>query len=119
MAKNVLVVDDEPDIRESLGTALSLEGYSVRLAADRDIALKMYKQERPDAILLDWSMSGLGIEEFLGEIRAQNPEECVVLMTAGYRVEQKARELGLKYWLPKPFDYIDVIGMIQKCFRRL
>lgn len=115
MGKNILVVDDEPDIREALGTALSLEGYSVRLAPDRDIALKMYRMQRPDAILLDWSMSGLGIEEFLREVRAINPEECVILVTAGYRAAQKAQELGLKHYLAKPFDYLDVLNLTQKC----
>jgi CheY-like chemotaxis protein len=115
MGKNILIVDDEADIRETLGTALSLEGYSVRLAPDRDIALKMYKQDPPDAILLDWSMSGLGIEEFLREIRAINPDELVILVTAGYRAEQKAKELGLTHFLAKPFDYLDVLTLTQQC----
>jgi DNA-binding response OmpR family regulator len=117
MGKNVLVVDDEPEIREVLGLALSLEGYSVRLAPDRDLALKMYKQQKPDAILLDWSMSGLGIEEFLREIRAENPNECIVLITAGYRAEQKAKELGIKHYLPKPFEYVDILAMTERCLR--
>jgi DNA-binding response OmpR family regulator len=117
MSKNILVVDDEPEIREVLGLALSMEGYSVRLAPDRDLALKMYKQERPDAILLDWSMSGLGIEEFLREVRAENPNECVVLVTAGYRAEQKAKELGIKHYLPKPFEYVDVLSLTERCLR--
>ena len=115
MGKNILIVDDEADIREALGTALSLEGYSVRMAPDRDMALKMYKQDRPDAILLDWSMSGLGIEEFLREVREVNPDELVILVTAGYRAEQKAKELGLQYYLAKPFDYIDVLTLTQQC----
>lgn len=119
MGKNILVVDDEPDIRETLGTALSLEGYSVRLAPDRDVALKMYKMQRPDAILLDWSMSGLGIEEFLREIRAINPDEVVILVTAGHRAEQKAKELGLKHYLAKPFDYLDILNLTQKCLNQV
>jgi len=117
MSKNILVVDDEPEIREVLGLALSMEGYSVRLAPDRDLALKMYKQERPDAILLDWSMSGLGIEEFLREVRTENPDECIVLVTAGYRAEQKAKELGIKHYLPKPFEYVDVLSLTERCLR--
>ncbi|HYF52548.1 MAG TPA: response regulator, partial [Planctomycetota bacterium] len=107
----------EPEIREVLGLALSMEGYSVRLAPDRDLALKMYKQERPDAILLDWSMSGLGIEEFLREVRTENPDECIVLVTAGYRAEQKAKELGIKHYLPKPFEYVDVLSLTERCLR--
>jgi len=62
-------------------------------------------------------MSGLGIEEFLREVRAENPDECIVLVTAGHRAEQKARELGIKHYLPKPFEYVDVLLMTERCLR--
>lgn len=117
MIKNILIVDDDPDIREMLGVSLSLEGYSVRLAPDRDVALKMFKQFEPDATFLDWSMSGLGIEEYLREVRGINPKAMIILVTARDRAAHKARELGLPYFLAKPFEFIDVLALLQTCVR--
>jgi CheY-like chemotaxis protein len=56
MKKNILVVDDEPDVRDFLSDLLVDQGYSVREAVDGVQALEMAKQEKPDLILLDLMM---------------------------------------------------------------
>src|SRR5688572_13077646 len=68
--KRFLVVDDEPDIREVISVALSIQGYHVDVAPDRDTALKMVvRHGAPDVIFLDYFMPGLSIEEFLGRLK--------------------------------------------------
>ena len=59
MAKTVLIVDDEPAIRQVLSFTLSGEGYELFEAADADAALAVIEQARPDLILLDWMLPGL------------------------------------------------------------
>lgn len=108
MSENIvnkfLVVDDEQDIREMIECALSSEGHSVSVAADRGEALEMLKTSKPDIMFLDLAMSGLGIEEFLHEARKISPSTDVVLMTAGYRAATKAEEFGISTYLQKPFE---------------
>ncbi len=100
----VLVVDDEPDIRDTLATLLNYLGYSPLVAPDRDNALNVVRDKSPDAVILDWQMPGMTIERFLNEVRGMERRPGIVLLTAGYRAADKARELGLQHFIPKPFD---------------
>src|SRR5437763_13314859 len=92
----VLVVDDEPDIRDTLATLLNYLGYSPLLAPDRDNALHLMKNTPPDAVILDWQMPGMPIENFVDQVRNMKHKPEIVLLTAGYRAADKARELGLR-----------------------
>jgi DNA-binding response OmpR family regulator len=102
--KSLIVVDDDPDTRESVSVALRAEGFDVREAADRNAALEMIKEDPADAIFIDWQMPGLGIQEFLVAVRAITPSTMVILMTARDRVQHKADELGVRSYLAKPFE---------------
>ena len=62
MTGDVLVVDDEPDIRELVAGILSDEGYSVRTAGDSNEALAAVKARRPSLLILDIWMQGAGID---------------------------------------------------------
>jgi DNA-binding response OmpR family regulator len=104
----VLVVDDEPDIRDTLATLLNYLGYSPLVAQDRDNALDLVKAKSPDAVILDWQMPGMTIEVFLEQVRNMKRQPGIVLLTAGYRAADKAQELGLQHFIPKPFD-LDVL----------
>ncbi len=66
----VLVVDDEPMVRETLGQLLNDEGYVVDLADDGTTALGCVRAARPDAILLDMMMPGMNGRQFLQALRA-------------------------------------------------
>src|SRR5512147_531382 len=67
----VLVVDDEPMVRETLGQVLADEGYVVDLAVDGETALERVRAARPDAILLDLMMPGMNGRQFLQALRAE------------------------------------------------
>ena len=66
----VLVVDDEPMVRETLGQVLTDEGYVVDLAVDGETALDRVSAACPDAILLDLMMPGMNGRQFLEALRA-------------------------------------------------
>ena len=61
--QKILVVEDEPEIRDMLAFSLQRGGYAVTLAEDGESALRLLDQQRPDLILIDWMLPGLsGIE---------------------------------------------------------
>ncbi|HYF49104.1 MAG TPA: response regulator [Planctomycetota bacterium] len=113
-AQTVLVVDDEADIREAVELALSMEGFTVVGAPDRDAALKIIEQQKPYLILLDFRMPGLTAQEFMQIIQARNIETPIILMTAGKDPSDQARELKVAGYLQKPFELTDLLNLVRQ-----
>lgn len=112
----IIVVDDEPDISDMLDTMLTLRGWTVKRASDRRSALQMIRED-PDIhmILLDYNMPGMRPEDFVEQIRHLNPKPKIVLITAANRVEDRAKQLDLDYYLAKPFAADDIYKKIAEC----
>jgi DNA-binding NtrC family response regulator len=112
--KVVLVVDDEPDIREAVELALSLEGYTVKGAPDRASALQVISEETPVLILLDYRMPGLKAQDFITQVKERHAETTIVLMTGTRDADEQARELGLEHSLAKPFDLSVLLDLVKQ-----
>lgn len=115
MASEVLVVDDDVDIRESLLELLELEGYSVRGAANGREALEQLRRRRASVILLDLMMPVMDGFEFRQE-QLGDPELSeipVVLVSAGGRCEQAAKELAALGCVKKPLDVAALLRVIR------
>ena len=109
MSSKILVVDDEPDFCEALGDFLEAKGCSVLEAHDGDQALAVYRQERPDVVLLDIRMPGKDGLETLRELRAFDPEARVIMITAVLEEELDKQagagvDEGTLDYITKPFD---------------
>src|SRR5438045_9259350 len=101
----VLVVDDEPMVRETLGQVLSEEGYVVDLAVDGETALERVHAARPDAILLDLMMPGMNGRQFLQALRGEPAyaNVPVLIMTAVHGLAVNLATLGASEVVEKPF----------------
>ena len=109
MSNKILVVDDEPDFCEALGDFLEAKGCSVLEAHDGDQALAVYRQERPDVVLLDIRMPGKDGLETLRELRAFDPEARVIMITAVLEEELDKQagagvDEGTLDYITKPLD---------------
>jgi DNA-binding NtrC family response regulator len=119
----ILVIDDEPDIRESLEALLSQEGYQVDLAANAAAGLHKLESSLYDLVLLDLMMPDKSGMQVLQEIRARDRETPVCMITAYGSVEVAVDALknGANDYFPKPWDndklLIEIDGWISK--RRL
>ncbi|MDI6854940.1 MAG: sigma-54 dependent transcriptional regulator [Deltaproteobacteria bacterium] len=104
MPSTILVVDDEPQIRETVAGILTDEGFEVLAAAEGEAALKLAGEERPDLVLLDISMPGADGLEVLQELKRQHPALPVVMISAYGSVENavKATRLGAYDFIEKP-----------------
>ena len=105
----VLVVDDEPMVRETLGQVLRDEGYVVDLAVDGETALERIRASRPDAILLDLMMPGMNGRQFLQALRndPQYAQVPVMIMTAVHGMSVNLATLGASEVVEKPFQSLD------------
>jgi DNA-binding response OmpR family regulator len=110
----VLVVDDEPMVRDTLGQVLVEEGYVVDVAIDGASALAAVHNARPDAILLDLMMPGMNGRQFLQELRADSDyaQVPVLLMTAVHGMSVNLAAAGASELLEKPFDVDDLLNKV-------
>ena len=115
----VLVVDDEPNIRELLHFHLEHAGYRVREAADGDAALRLART-RPDLIILDVMLPGLDGLEVCRRLRAAGDQVPVLMLTA--RSDEIDKVLGLETgaddYLTKPFGVRELLARVKALLRR-
>ncbi len=105
-AFNVMVVDDEKNIREGLGKALELDGYGVYLAADGKEALKEMIRDDIDLVIADLKMPRLSGEELLKKITSSYPTVPVIILTGHGTVENAvtAMQNGAYDFVTKPVN---------------
>ncbi len=115
----VLVVDDEPMVREVVVQYLEREGFSVAEAADGRTALSYVLDRRPDLVVLDVMLPAVDGLEVLGEIRKRH-DVPVILLTA--RTEEADRVLGLELgaddYVVKPFSPRELTARVRSVLRR-
>ena len=108
-AKEILVVDDNEDIRALIAYLLQLEGYVVREAEDGEAAIITLRESEVDLILLDVMMPGISGLELLTMIRSGEVSEQVdipvIMLTAKTQLEdiEQATQLGATSYMLKPF----------------
>lgn len=116
----VLVVDDDPAIRDFVGDLLDLEGYDVRFAGDGVAALAEIARDRPDCVILDVMMPQMSGHEVLAEIRKADggPQLPVIMLTAAADDNQswQAWSGGVDYFLAKPFEADHLLKSLQFLF---
>lgn len=101
----VLVVDDEPDIAESIQLILELDGYAVETAANGAEALAAIDRGRPALILLDMLMPIMNGWQFAAELADRSARRPpIVVITAAEDARARADEIGADDHLKKPFD---------------
>ena len=118
MKKNILVVDDESSIRESLSGILRDEGYEVSVAVDGVTALKKVEEDSPDLIFLDIVMPGIDGLETLQKLKEKFPEVYVIIISAYGTIETavKALKYGAFDFIEKPLSLEKVVLTVKHAF---
>jgi len=117
--EHILVVDDEPMVREVVVAYLEREGFLVAEAADGATALKLIHEARPDLVILDVMLPEIDGFSVLTEVR-KSGEIPVILLTA--RTEEPDRVLGLELgaddYVVKPFSPRELVARVRSVLRR-
>lgn len=119
MAKKVLIVDDEADIRALIEALLKDEGYEVSTAANGEEGLATLKKEKFDLALLDFFMPGMSGRELAEEIRKdpQIKDSKIAFLTVAQfseKGEEELKKLGSLDYIKKPIDNEDFKTRVKK-----
>jgi two-component system, sensor histidine kinase and response regulator len=117
MEKRILVVDDDPHMLRLIERHLVLAGYQVYLATDGDIALEMFHQHRPPAVLTDWTMPRMSGVQLCRAIRkeAKGTFVFIMILTANDQTSHlvEALEAGADDFLVKPIDRETLLARLR------
>jgi two-component system OmpR family response regulator len=119
-ATRLLVVEDEPDIRELLSATLRFAGFAVTTVADGLQALAHARRERPDLVLLDVMLPGPDGFDVVRRLRAEGVRVPVLFLTARDATQDKVTglRLGGDDYVTKPFSTQEVVARIEALLRR-
>ncbi len=120
MQKNILVVDDEKNIRTTVGYCLDTLGYKYDMAVNGEEALTILKNNSYDLILLDIKMPGITGMELLSKIRANNNQTNVIMMTAYGTIKDAVTAMKLQAidFIGKPFTVDQLEKILSNVFLR-
>ncbi|MEU9371992.1 response regulator transcription factor [Streptomyces avermitilis] len=115
----VLVVDDDPGVREALELGLGLEGFTVHLAEDGENALGQVADRLPSVIVLDVTMPGLSGVEVVQSLRAQGRTLPVCMLSARDEVDDRVAGLaaGADDYVVKPFSIAELAARLHAMVR--
>jgi two-component system KDP operon response regulator KdpE len=115
----ILVVDDEPQIRRVMRTALAAQSYLILEAHTGEEALETMRHERPDLVLLDVNMPGIGGLAACREIRAASDVPIIMLTVRNSeRDKVSALDAGADDYVVKPFGVEELLARIRAALRR-
>jgi two-component system KDP operon response regulator KdpE len=117
--ERVLIVDDEPQIRRALRSALTARGYTVAAAEDGKAALDLIDTWSPDAVILDLVMPGTDGFAVLREVRTWSLVPILVLSARGNEADKvHALDQGADDYLTKPFGMAELLARLRVMLRR-
>src|SRR5512138_3099479 len=115
----VLVVDDDPAIRESLSNELRALGYTTVTASDGRDGLRAFETQVPDLVLTDLAMPRSDGFELISAIRATSRTPIIVLSVRGNDADKiRALDLGADDFVTKPFSVPELLARIRAQLRR-
>ncbi len=120
MNHRVLIVDDEPGIRQALKQVLEYEGMEVRAASSGGEALSLYPEYRPHLVFLDVKMAGLDGLETLTRLREVDPMACIVMISGHGTIQTAvdATQRGAFDFLEKPLDTDRLLLTVRNALRQ-
>jgi DNA-binding response OmpR family regulator len=120
MGEKIVVIEDDPSILRGLQLNLGMEGYLVRSAPDGETGLALARTEKPDLVVVDVMLPRLGGLEVVRELRREDPELPVLILSAKGQESDKVAglRLGADDYIVKPFGLKELLARIDALLRR-
>ncbi|WP_298492249.1 response regulator transcription factor [uncultured Maritimibacter sp.] len=117
MARQVLLIEDEPNIIEAISFILSRDGWSVATHANGETAIEAVRRHAPDALILDVMLPGKSGYDILQDLRADPATQALPVLMLTARGQKKDRDmadkLGVTKFMTKPFSNAEVLAALR------
>lgn len=114
----VMVVDDEPDLREMINLMMQKEGFETEMAENGSDFLEKIEEFQPDLVTLDVMMPGLTTKEILEKLKEKNCKTKIILLTVVRFSEGEKKKLfemgNVVEYITKPFEFDDLMDVVKK-----
>jgi two-component system response regulator MprA len=119
MKERILIIEDDEAIQRILKRALTYEGYVVEAALDGESGLKLFRESRPDLVVLDWMLPGIDGLEVCQRLRAAS-KVPILMLTAKDTVQDRVQGLdaGADDYIVKPFQVEEFLARVRALLRR-
>jgi len=120
VSERILVIEDDPSILRGLQLNLGMEGYAVRSAVDGETGLQLARSERFDLLVVDLMLPRLSGLEIIRELRRDDPDLPVLILSAKGQESDKVAglQLGADDYMTKPFSLKELLARIGALLRR-
>lgn len=112
----ILVVEDDPQVARLIALVLQRHGRDCQVVADGQIALARAKELRPSMIFADLTIRGMGGAALCNALKSESETKGIpyIILSGDRDIEQKARQCGADDFLGKPFEFPDLIRLVDK-----
>ncbi|KIT14753.1 response regulator transcription factor [Jannaschia aquimarina] len=117
---NILIVEDEERVADFLRRGLMAEGWSVEHVSDGETALEVVDTQSVDVVLLDLMLPGIQGQDVCRKLRARRRSVPILMLSALDSTDERIAglKLGADDYLPKPFDFDELVARIEALHRR-
>ena len=118
-AKRILVVDDEPQVADTIRMVLAMSGHTVEIAADGDRALTLFAPGKYDLVISDFSLGRMNGLELARQIKGNSPTQPIILITAYAETMAMQKETlsDINFILGKPFALQQLQDALDSVFQ--
>ena len=115
----ILVVEDDPQVARLISLVLQRNGYTSQVVADGDSALDKARETKPSMIFADLTIKGMGGEQLCSALKANPDTKNIpyVVVSGDRDIAEKARVCGADDYMGKPFEFEDLIRLVNKYAR--
>jgi len=114
MVKKILVVDDEPDVRNTVKTVLEKNGFNVITAINAEEGFKKWQSEKPDLVLMDIMMPGTPVKDVIPKMKGAKIAYLSVVRTSEAEKEDLMKSKNIVDFIQKPFDINELAKKVKK-----
>jgi two-component system response regulator VicR len=112
----ILIVEDDPQVARLIALVLHRHGRRCEIVSDGQTALRKAKELKPDMIFADLSIKGMGGDQLCANLKSQDETRLIpyIVLSGDRDLAQKARQCGADDYMGKPFEFPDLIRLVDK-----